>query len=95
MAVTFKSNDATADQRPQTFCGQSRTASDWYTGNNPDFAYNQAWFCYMDSLQNYLGDLGYLDEAYYYFANEFQGQADYDAVAWCAQQLKATAPGLR
>lgn len=95
MALGFRNNDASADQRPTTFCGQTRSAADWYTGNNPTSTYNQQWFAYMKAVQDYLAALGYLDKAYYYFANEPQDQADYDAVAWYAQALKQAAPNLR
>jgi len=95
MAATFQNNDASADQRPSSFCGQTRSASDWYTADNPSTAYNQRWFSYMTSLQSYLNGLGYLDEAYYYIANEPQGQSGYDAVAWYSQELKVAAPGLK
>jgi hypothetical protein len=95
MAATFKNNDASADQRPSIFCGQTRTAADWYTENNPNTPYNQKWFQYMATIQNYLDSIGYLDKAYYYFANEPQDQADYDAVAWYSRQLKNAAPGFK
>lgn len=94
MAATFMNNDASADQRPASFCGQTRSASDWYTGDNPTSAYNQEWFEYLDGLQVYLDGLGELDRAYYYFANEPQDQADYDAVAWYSRYVGQAAPGL-
>jgi hypothetical protein len=92
MAATFLNNDASDDQRPQEFCGQTRTADDWYTAANPTTPYNQAWFAYIAAMQGYLQSLGYLDKAYYYFANEPQNQEDYDAVAWYSQELKKAAP---
>lgn len=95
MAANFRNNDASADQRPNTFCGQSRSAADWYTANNPNSPYNQEWFAYMGAIQQYLTSLGYLDRAYYYIANEPQDQADYDAVAWYSQELKKVAPNFR
>ena len=95
MAATFQNNDASADQRPSTFCGQARSSGDWYTANNPGSAYNQKWFQYMTAMEGYLDGLGYLDMAYYYFANEPQDQADYDAVAWYSQELKNVAPDLK
>lgn len=95
MAVTFQNNDASADQRPSTFCTLSRSAADWYTANNPTSQYNQAWFNYMANTEDYLQSLGYLGEAYYYFANEPQDQADYDAVAWYSRYLKNSAPNLK
>lgn len=95
MAATFQNNDASADQRPSTFCGQSRSAGDWSTGSNPNSPYNQKWFQYMTALQNYLAATGHLEKAYYYFANEPQDQADYDAVAWYSKQLKNAAPNLK
>lgn len=52
MAATFRNNDAAADQRPDTFCGQSRGAADWVAGANPNSAYNQRWFAYMGALQS-------------------------------------------
>ncbi|MBI9075278.1 MAG: DUF4091 domain-containing protein [Desulfatibacillum sp.] len=92
MAMTFQNNDSSADQRPDTFCGTTRTASDWYANADPDTAYNTKWFDYIHATQEYLRSLGYLDRAYYYFANEPQDQADYDAVAWYSQELKNAAP---
>lgn len=95
MTMSFRNNDASADQRPSSFCGQTRSAADWYTGNNPTSAYNNAWFTYITAIQNYLQELGYLDQAYYYIANEPQDQADYDAVAWYSRYLHGAAPNLR
>jgi len=93
--ATFHDNDSSADQRPPTFCGLTRTAADWYTGNNPDSAYNLKWWQYITTIRNYLQTRGYLSRAYYYFANEPQDQADYDAVAWYTRYLKAAAPDLK
>jgi hypothetical protein len=95
MAAGFQTNDASLDQRPSNFCNQNRTSADWYTANNPNTPYNQKWFQYMAAVQNYLGGLGYLDQAYYYIANEPQNQADYDAVAWYSGELKKAAPNLK
>lgn len=95
MALTFRNNDASADQRPDTFCGESRSEADWLPTSDPDSPYNERWFDYVDALQSYLNGLGYLDEAYYYMANEPQDQADYDAVAWYTQELKKAAPNLK
>lgn len=95
MASTFQNNDASADQRPSSFCGQTRSSSDWYTVNNPNSPYNQEWFEYITTIQSYLSGMGYLDKAYYYIANEPQDQPDYDAVAWYSQELKNVAPGLK
>lgn len=95
MAATFRNNYSSQDQRPDTFCDITRSAGDWYEAANPDTAYNQAWFEYINAIQEYLRDLGYLDKAYYYFANEPQDQADYDAVAWYSQELKKVAPDLK
>ena len=51
MAATFTNNDPSLDQRPSTFCGLTRSSSDWLA--NPSSAYNQAWFTtYMSGLQN-------------------------------------------
>lgn len=94
MAITFRNNDSSQDQRPDSFCDQTRSANDWYTANNPATAYNQQWFSYMKAAQDYLQSLGYLNKAYYYFANEPQDQDDYDAVAWYSQELKKVAPSL-
>ncbi|WP_027186391.1 DUF4091 domain-containing protein [Desulfovibrio inopinatus] len=93
MAATFKNNDSSQDQRPSSFCGHTLSASDWL--GNTDSAYNTAWFAYMEALERYLENLGYLNMAYYYFANEPQDQADYDAIAWYAQEMKKVAPDLR
>jgi hypothetical protein len=95
MAITFRNNDASDDQRPASFCDIPRDAGDWYTAANPATTYNQAWFRYMAEIQSYLEGLGYLEKAYYYVANEPQNQADYDAVAWYSQELKKAAPELR
>jgi len=95
MAATFRNNDASDDQRPDPFCGISRDSGDWYAADNPNTAYNRAWFRYMNAIQEYLRDLEYLEKAYYYFANEPQNGADYDAVAWYSQELKKEAPDLK
>lgn len=95
MAVSFNNNDASADQRPGTFCGQARTANDWYIGNEPNSVYNLEWQQYIAGIRNYLNSRGLLDKSYYYIANEPQDQADYDAVAWYSQMLKTTAPDLK
>jgi hypothetical protein len=95
MAATFQTNDASADQRPSTFCGVARGTGDWYSSNNPSSPYNVKWFNYIKAMQNYLQTKGLLDKAYYYFANEPQDQADYDAVAWYSKQLKTAAPNLK
>ena len=95
MAATFQNNDASDDQRPQTFCEVNRTASDWYTADNPDSNYNKKWFSYITALEDYLKVKGYLTRAYYYIANEPQNQEDYDAVAWYSQELKQAAPNLK
>ena len=93
--ATFHDNDSSADQRPPTFCGLTRSSADWYTGNNPSSPYNQKWWQYITTIRNYLQGRGYLDRAYYYFANEPQDQADYDAVAWYTRWLKNAAPDLK
>jgi hypothetical protein len=93
MAASFANNDSSQDQRPDSFCGQTRTATDWL--QNPTSAYNTAWFNYVTAMQNYLNGLGYLDEAYHYFANEPQNQADYDAVAWYSRYSHQAAPNLK
>ncbi|GAU79272.1 glycoside hydrolase domain-containing protein [Fusibacter sp. 3D3] len=95
MAITFRNNDASADQRPDVFDGITRKSSDWYQSDNLKNAYNQKWFRYIQNLEAYLKKTGYLDKAYYYFANEPQDQADYDAVSWYAQALKKSAPDLK
>lgn len=95
MAATFRNNDSSVDQRPDTFCGETRSAADWYTANDTNTAYNVKWFNYMTDLQNYLASSGYLDKAYYYFANEPQDQADYDAVAWYSRAVDYAAPNLK
>lgn len=95
MAVSIRNNDASADQRPDTFCGRTRTTSDWYTGNNQNSVYNQEWRQYMAGIQEYLNSRGLLEKSYYYIANEPQDQADYDAVAWYSQMLKNAAPDLK
>jgi hypothetical protein len=94
MVATFQNNDASQDQRPSSFCGLNRSSDDWYLNDDPTTAYNQKWFQYIGAMESYLQSLGYLDKAYYYFANEPQDQADYDAVAWYSEQLKTAAPNL-
>jgi hypothetical protein len=93
MMASFAHNDPSQDQRPATFCGQTRSASDWL--QNPDSAYNMAWFDYVAALAGYLDSLGYLDQAYHYFANEPQDQDDYDAVAWYSRYAHEAAPDLK
>ncbi|MBE0697278.1 MAG: hypothetical protein IH586_10175, partial [Anaerolineaceae bacterium] len=93
MAASFANNDSSLDQRPNPFCGITRGASDWR--QNPTSTYNQAWFAYITAMQNYLSSLGYLDEAYHYFANEPQDTADYNAVAWYSRYSHAAAPNLK
>jgi hypothetical protein len=93
--ATFHDNDPSNDQRPPTFCGISRTAADWYTGNSPNSPYNQKWWQFMGTVRSYLNARGYLPRAYYYFANEPQDQPDYDAVAWYSRYLKQAAPDLK
>ena len=95
MAMTFKNNDASQDQRPVNFCGETLSGGDWYTADNPNSSYNQKWFEYITGIQNYLNNKGYLDKAYFYLANEPNNQAAYDAVAWYSQELKKAAPSLR
>lgn len=93
MAASFAHNDPSQDQRPASFCGVTRGSSDWL--QNPTSAYNTAWFNYVAVLQTYLASLGYLDEAYHYFANEPQDQADYNAVAWYSRYAHQAAPDLK
>ncbi len=94
-AISFRNNDASADQRPGTFCTNTLSQSDWYSGNNPQSAYNLKWFSYLKSLQDYLNGQSLLGKAYYYLANEPQDQAGYDAVAWYTQEIKKNAPLLK
>lgn len=95
MAATFVNNYPKLDQRPDSFCNIARGDGDWFEAADPDTPYNTAWFRYMNAIQEYLRDLGYLDNAYYYFANEPQDGADYDAVAWYSQELKKAAPDFK
>ncbi len=95
MAITFKNNDASVDQRPADFCDITRTANDWYQADNYNTAYNQKWRDYMRAIENYLTEKNYLDKAYYYFANEPNNQAAFNAVAWYANMLKQAAPKLK
>ncbi len=95
MAITFQNNDSSADQRPSSFCGEIKETEDWYVADNPNSSYNQKWFQYISVIEDYLTDADYLDRAYYYFANEPQDQADYDAVAWYSRYLKQAAPNLK
>ncbi|HEY3345920.1 MAG TPA: hypothetical protein VGJ97_13380, partial [Anaerolineaceae bacterium] len=91
--ASFADNDSSIDQRPSPFCGINRSASDWL--QNPTSAYNQAWFSYVAAMQNYLTSQGYLGQAYHYFANEPQDQADYNAVAWYSRYSHTAAPALK
>jgi hypothetical protein len=91
MCATFQNNDPSQDQRPSDFCGIPRDG----TWSEASSAYNTKWFEYISSMETYLDDLNYLDKAYYYFANEPQDQADYDAIAWYSQELKSAAPNLK
>ncbi len=93
MAASFANNDSSIDQRPNPFCGISRSASDWL--QNPTSGYNQAWFAYITALQNYLSSRGFLGQAYDYIANEPQNQAGYDAVAWYSRYSHSAAPNLK
>jgi len=94
MAASLYDNDPSLDQRKDTFCDQPLYPSDWLA--NPNSAYNQEWFQqYWDGLEFYLDSTGYLDKAYYYFANEPQDTNDYKAVAWYSRYLKEAAPDLR
>lgn len=95
MAVTFKNNDPSQDQRPSQFCGVTRNDADWYGADQPSSLYNEKWVQYMAELENYLERVGYLDRAYHYMANEPQDQDDYDAVAWYSRLLKSAAPNLK
>ncbi|HNT74157.1 MAG TPA: DUF4091 domain-containing protein [Anaerolineae bacterium] len=92
-AAGFRSNDSSVDQRPSSFCGITRSASDWL--QNPTSAYNTAWFAYVHALQEYLRSHGDLGKAYHYFANEPQDQADYNAVAWYSRYSHQAAPDLK
>ncbi len=91
MAATFKTNNPEEEQRPSSFCGTSRGGTWW----NANSIYNKKWFQYISGLQNYLTSKGYIDKAYYYFANEPGDQDDYDAIAWYSQKLKQAAPNLK
>jgi hypothetical protein len=93
MAASFANNNPELDQRPNPFCGNSRSSSDWL--QNPTSAYNTAWFNYVTALQNYLDGQGYLDAAHHYFANEPQDQADYNAVAWYSRYSHQAAPNFK
>ena len=79
------------DSRPSSFCGQSR-------GTDPpgNSAYNTEWFQYWGAVSDYLGSTAdYADKGYYHIVNEPQTFADYDIVAYLAQQTKANAPNVR
>jgi hypothetical protein len=93
--ATVAYGDASYDPRPAAFCGTTKSESDWYTGNNPESEYNVKWFSYMKSLRDYLSNLGYLGKSYYYFETLLDSQAEYDAVAWYAQEIKKKAPDLK
>ena len=65
-AAGYGSNDPAQDPRPVSFCGQTRTAADWVSGNDPNTPYNLEWREYVAGLRNYLSNLGYLDQAYWF-----------------------------
>lgn len=91
MCATFKTNDPSTDQRPDTFCEESRSG----TWSNASSTYNTKWFTYITAMESYLKSNSLLDKAYYYFANEPANQDDYDAIAWYSQKLKKAAPDLK
>ena len=91
MAMTFKTNDPSSDQRPESFCGVARGG----TWSGASASYNTKWFQYITAMQSYLNGLSYINKAYYYFANEPQDAADYDAIAWYARKIKEVAPNLK
>ncbi|MFO7681329.1 MAG: DUF4091 domain-containing protein [Chloroflexota bacterium] len=79
------------DSRPSSFCGVSRGTDP--TGNP---AYNAKWFQYWTAVSNYVNATSnYADKGYYHIVNEPQTFADYDIVAYLAQQTKAAAPHVR
>ena len=91
----ISNNSESDDQRPAEFCGITRSASDWVGGSNPNTAYNQKWFEYITALQNYLVDLGYIDEAYFRISSSLYAESDYEAIAWYSQELKKAAGQLK
>ena len=79
------------DSRPYSFCGESR-------GTDPpgNSAYNAEWFQYWNAVSAYLGSQpDYAAKGYYHIVNEPQTFADYDIVAYLAQQTKFNAPNVR
>eukprot|EP01012_Entosiphon_sulcatum_P044788 TRINITY_DN5961_c0_g1_i1.p1 TRINITY_DN5961_c0_g1~~TRINITY_DN5961_c0_g1_i1.p1 ORF type:complete len:1078 (+),score=187.83 TRINITY_DN5961_c0_g1_i1:45-3236(+) len=90
-ASKFKTNTPSQDQRPATFCGQTLVANNY----DPSGAYNKEWYNYVKATRDYLNSKGLLSRGYYYFANEPQNQADYDAIAWNAQSMKSVAPDYK
>ncbi len=77
--------------RPSSFCGESR-------GTDPpgNAAYNTTWFQYWDAVGDYVGATAdYAQKGYYHIVNEPQTFADYDIVAYLAEQTKAQAPEVR
>lgn len=79
------------DSRPASFCGTSR-------GTEPpgSAAYNAKWFQYWAAVSAYLEATGdYAARGYYHIVNEPQTLADYNIVAYLAQQTKSAAPWVR
>jgi len=68
MGSTFSNLDPSIDQRPSTFEGFTRSASDWL--QNPNSLYNTAWFNYITDLETYLNSFGYLSKTYNYFVKD-------------------------
>eukprot|EP01105_Mastigella_eilhardi_P025716 TRINITY_DN7085_c0_g1_i1.p1 TRINITY_DN7085_c0_g1~~TRINITY_DN7085_c0_g1_i1.p1 ORF type:complete len:881 (-),score=159.67 TRINITY_DN7085_c0_g1_i1:50-2404(-) len=96
IAIGTSNNDASADQRPATFCGTQRSSSDYpITSSNRNSAYNSKWFTYITAMQSYLEGLHLLDRTYAYLWNEPQNKEDYDAVASYSAAMKSAAPKLR
>lgn len=79
------------NSRPSSFCEQSRGTEP--PGNG---AYNDKWFQYWTAVSDYIANTAdYDNKGYYHIVNEPQTFADYDIVAYLAQQTKAHAPHVR
>ncbi|MBN1656808.1 MAG: DUF4091 domain-containing protein [Anaerolineae bacterium] len=84
-------NNWPPDSRPSSFCEESR-------GTDPpgSSTYNVKWFQYWAAVSDYLAATGdYAARGYYHIVNEPQTFADYDIVAYLAQETRAHAPHVR
>ncbi|MBN1487370.1 MAG: DUF4091 domain-containing protein, partial [Anaerolineae bacterium] len=85
------SQNAATESRPSSFCSVSRGTE---PPGNTD--YNTKWFQYWDAIGDYLSENpDYEQKGYYHIVNEPQTFADYDIVAYLAQETKKAASNVR